>query len=54
MKEKIEKLRQEMHQLISCTHADYEKILFVSRKLDKLIVEYCKTHDVSVKLIRVS
>ena len=53
MKEKIEELRDEMHQLINCAHRDYEKILFISRKLDKLIVEYCKMHNPSAKLIHI-
>jgi hypothetical protein len=54
MKKEIESVRDEMHRLLDCTHVDSERILFVSRKLDKLIVEYHKKNSAGAKLIYAS
>jgi len=54
MKQQIESVRDEMHKLLDCTQVDYEKLLFVSRKLDKLIVDYYKKNSDDAKLIRAS
>jgi hypothetical protein len=54
VKAKIEDLRDEMHNLLNCVHVDYEEVLFVSRKLDKLIVEYYKANGTNESFTRAS
>ncbi|WP_161496466.1 aspartyl-phosphate phosphatase Spo0E family protein [Clostridium thermosuccinogenes] len=40
MKEEIEKVREEINEVMSSDHIDYDRALSISQKMDKLILEY--------------
>lgn len=48
MKDKINRLRELLHQELESDNIDYETILKMSQELDKLIVEYHKEEDINL------
>ncbi|AGK97363.1 aspartyl-phosphate phosphatase Spo0E family protein [Clostridium pasteurianum] len=45
MCKKLEKLRDKLNRMLDSDKYTYEEILEVSQKLDKLVVDYYKSHE---------
>lgn len=43
MKEEIEKVREELYEVMASDGIDYDKVLSISHKMDELILEHYKS-----------